>query len=189
MIPSARQYVSRHHIDLSWLRFRKASSNCNSLVKKHQQKFSSLSYFSHKTNYFYANNCSRNIQHHPNFIDFQSKRFGTFSNDSNNNNPMCSNACSISLFSSPSHSIICGNHSRLLKKYYSSESEPLKSNCYKDDVKAPPCTVAATNETISNTDFDIHLTLPQKFVKSCPAAVQPYLQLLRLDRPIGELPT
>ena len=36
-----------------------------------------------------------------------------------------------------------------------------------------------------NSDFDSRPTLPQRIVSSCPGNVRPYLQLLRLDRPIG----
>ncbi|XP_018023029.1 4-hydroxybenzoate polyprenyltransferase, mitochondrial [Hyalella azteca] len=42
-----------------------------------------------------------------------------------------------------------------------------------------------TSDGISNTDFDVHLTPAQKFVNGCPQSSQPYLQLLRIDRPIG----
>lgn len=37
-----------------------------------------------------------------------------------------------------------------------------------------------------NPDYDANLSIPQKFVQSSPASVIPYLQLMRLDRPIGK---
>lgn len=38
-----------------------------------------------------------------------------------------------------------------------------------------------------NPDFDSSPTLSQRFVDGCPPSMKPYLQLLRIDRPIGKV--